>query len=141
MLQTKKRIIPVLVAILPVLLTAAFAATAVKTQNVNDSKASPPTAKAVLAVDNMTCGGCAGTIQSGLHAVDGVKEVRVALAQKRVTVIYDTRIITDTSRLAEAVTALGYPADLLQGPDGKEYPSRPGSSNQVTSGCICGCGP
>ncbi|MDY6824504.1 MAG: heavy metal-associated domain-containing protein [Thermodesulfobacteriota bacterium] len=98
--------------------------------------------KAVLAVDNMTCGGCVSTIKRGLHELNGVKEVRVDLSRDRVTVMYAPLLLPAPRRLSETVSALGYPATAVQEPEGEKSPplSRK-SGNQIRSACACGCGP
>ncbi len=46
-------------------------------------------AKAVLTVEGMTCDGCAGAVRRSVGQLDGVGQVDVDLAGKRVSVEYD----------------------------------------------------
>jgi len=57
-------------------------------------------------VENIKCGGCAGSIVSGLKALEGVVAVTVDVAQGRITVDGD-----DTLRpvVCEHLQKLGYP--------------------------------
>jgi copper chaperone len=69
-------------------------------------------ARAVLAVEGMSCSGCINTIKSGLSGVDGVGDVLVDVSSGRVEVNYDSSVVKDTGKIASAITATGYPATL-----------------------------
>lgn len=57
-------------------------------------------------VDGMTCGHCAGTVQTKVQGVDGVERATVDLAAKSVTV--ESSAIVDDEAIAAAVTEAGY---------------------------------
>lgn len=68
------------------------------------------TAKVVLGVSGMTCGGCEANIKKSLAGMDGVVSVDVDVAGGKAEVTCDTRLISDTGRIAEAISGSGYPA-------------------------------
>ena len=69
-------------------------------------------ARAVLAVQGMSCSGCINQIKSGLAGIEGIGDVLVDLSGGRVEVNYDSNTLKDTGRIASAITATGYPATL-----------------------------
>lgn len=60
-----------------------------------------------LAIGGMDCAGCARSVEQGLRAVPGVRDVRVLLQAERATVTLDPARVTN-QQLAEAVVAAGY---------------------------------
>lgn len=56
----------------------------------------------------MNCGKCAGRITTALKAQNGVTDVAVELAAKRVRVTFD-ETATSASTLTEALADAGYP--------------------------------
>lgn len=70
------------------------------------------TAKVVLSVDNMSCSGCIATIKGSLNGIEGIKDVIVDIANGKTDVYYDSRKVTDVSRIEGAITASGYPAKV-----------------------------
>lgn len=64
-------------------------------------------ASAHLAIDGMTCGGCAAKVRRTLEALPGVATATVDLAQHQATVGYDPATVSPAA-LAQAVEALGY---------------------------------
>ena len=71
-------------------------------------------ARAIIAVQGMTCSGCISQIKASLAELDGIGDVHVDLKNGKVTVTYDSAKLKDTGRIAEAITAAGYPAKLKQ---------------------------
>ena len=71
-------------------------------------------ARAVLAVQGMTCAGCISQIKSSLAEFEGIGDVSVDLANGRVAVTYDSQKLKDTERIAAAIIAAGYPASVKQ---------------------------
>jgi copper chaperone CopZ len=71
-------------------------------------------ARATIAVQGMTCSGCISQIKASLDDLDGIGDVHVDLKNGHVTVTYDSAKLRDTGRIAEAITAAGYPAKLKQ---------------------------
>ncbi len=67
-------------------------------------------AKVELPIDGMTCASCAGRIERGLNAVDGVS-ASVNFATERAAVAFDAEAVAP-ERLLEAVEAAGYRASL-----------------------------
>ena len=57
-------------------------------------------------VENIKCGGCVGSIVSGLKALDGVVAVQVDVEQGRVTVDGDDALQPE---VCELLKKLGYP--------------------------------
>ena len=63
--------------------------------------------KTVLYIDNIKCGGCAGTIKKELLQFHEVKNVSVNKEEETVDVEYETGISIDT--IKEKLLSLGYP--------------------------------
>jgi copper chaperone len=80
--------------------------------DVQTASVTPPeyTAKVILGVSGMTCGGCEATIKKSLAGMDGVTSIDVNVADGKAEVTCDTRLVDDAGRIAEAITASGYPA-------------------------------
>jgi copper chaperone len=57
-------------------------------------------------VENIKCGGCAGSIVSGLRALEGVSSVTVDVEQGRVSVAADDAL---RPAVSERLRQLGYP--------------------------------
>src|SRR5262245_23955758 len=77
-----------------------------------------------LAVDGMTCGGCARNVTAALQGVDGVDSVNVALEAKRASVRWKPGAAMDDQRLVRAVTQAGYDARLLADSHEEHAPGR-----------------
>ncbi len=67
-----------------------------------------------LAIQGMTCGHCAGTVQKALQGVAGVKAARVSLPEAKAWVEGDA----DPQALIRAVDEEGYRARLAAQGDG-----------------------
>jgi copper chaperone CopZ len=83
----------------------------------------PNLANAALAefkIDNLSCGSCVSNIQSALSKVSGVGDVEVNLTSNRGRVFYDPQKI-DSQKIAETITAAGYPASVRLELDPLEY--------------------
>ncbi|MEM8500806.1 MAG: heavy metal-associated domain-containing protein [Pseudomonadota bacterium] len=65
----------------------------------------------IFAVENMTCAACPITVRKAMSRVDGVQSVEVNFEAKTVTATYDPAL-TDTTSIAEASTAVGFPAQV-----------------------------
>jgi copper chaperone CopZ len=75
-----------------------------------EKKAAPKkVALASFKVDGMHCDGCADKVKNGLAAKDGIVEVTVSVADKRVTVKYDAEKL-DVGKVAKLISELGYKA-------------------------------
>lgn len=70
--------------------------------------------KLVLRVDNLSCSGCIYTIKSSLSGMKGIGEISVDLAAGTAEVYYSPTVLIDTNLVAEAISASGYPAKILE---------------------------
>ncbi|WP_305041253.1 cation transporter [Geoalkalibacter sp.] len=87
-------------------------------------------AVAELKVDNLTCGACVGRVRTAAGALDGVASVEVDVATGSSRVAFDpTRV--DGGRIAAAVTAAGYPAQLVNVLDRGEIQAREQAHNEL----------
>lgn len=78
------------------------------------SEASPASLKkAVIPVEGMTCGSCAGKVKTALMALDGVQAVNVDVAQGEAHVDYDEAKIT-IAAIVKAIADTGYKAGTPQ---------------------------
>lgn len=68
-------------------------------------------ATTTLSVDGMFCATCKVAVRTALSKLDGVKDARVDVANKSVTVEYDPNKVTP-QQLVDAVNRLGYQASL-----------------------------
>ncbi|MBK8267532.1 MAG: heavy metal translocating P-type ATPase [Planctomycetes bacterium] len=66
-----------------------------------------------LRIIGMTCGGCAGRVESALRGVAGVREAVVNLMGESATLLLDSA--GSKSALIEAVRGAGYDAEILSG--------------------------
>lgn len=71
-------------------------------------------AKVILKVDGMTCGGCVATIQSSLADFEGIVDIQVDVSAGTTVIEYDSRRIAEVDKLAQAITASGYPATVIR---------------------------
>lgn len=62
----------------------------------------------VVTAPEIVCGGCAGSIGKALGNVEGVRNVEVDVASKRVTVEHDAGVARE--RIVEALDRAGYSA-------------------------------
>ena len=69
---------------------------------------------ATLIVENMVCGGCMGKVERALAAIDGVRDARANLSQKRVAVTFAPRVAS-IQTLVDALQAAGFKAAELAG--------------------------
>lgn len=72
-----------------------------------------------LAVHGMTCDGCVAAVTAALQALPGVGHARVTFEPPRALVTYDPSRI-GPERLVAATAAVGYPADVMASPEGRE---------------------
>jgi len=70
--------------------------------------------KAVLRVDGMSCSGCIYTIKSSLSGYTGVHDVLVNISAGQAEVYYDRTQLKDVDRIADSITASGYPAKITE---------------------------
>ncbi len=69
----------------------------------------PEVKRTIIPVEGMACESCVGTIENLLKGIDGVKDARVSLKEKKARVQYLEGKVTP-ERLAEEITAQGFPA-------------------------------
>ena len=68
--------------------------------------------KAVLAVSNLSCGGCIDTIRKSVATLPGTGEVMVDLASATAEVLFDGNRVKDPQIIAQVITDGGYPARI-----------------------------
>lgn len=68
--------------------------------------------KLVLNVQGMSCSGCIATIKGAVSDIQGIKDTLVDIGSGKVEIYYDNKGLKDVSRVAEAITASGYPAGI-----------------------------
>jgi copper chaperone CopZ len=70
--------------------------------------------KVILRVDSMSCSGCIYTIKSSLAGFKGVRDILVNLPAGQAEIYYDNEQLKDVNRIADAITASGYPAQVTE---------------------------
>lgn len=75
------------------------------------NQAAPASASISFNVEGMSCASCSVAVRTALKKVDGVKNAKVSVSDKRATVDYDPRKATP-QQLVDAVNNLGYRASL-----------------------------
>jgi len=70
--------------------------------------------KAVLNVQGVTCSSCIQEIKAALAEIQGIEEILVDISRGATHVYYDSKILKEPARLAQAVTSRGYPAALVK---------------------------
>ena len=73
-------------------------------------KAAGPVQRAVFNVENLSCGACFSKIQAALSPVKGYSGMGANLFRKMVAVDFSAPLTPE--KIAETITALGYPATL-----------------------------
>jgi mercuric ion binding protein len=66
-----------------------------------------------MQVENMTCAACPIAVRTAVERVPGVKKVKVDLASKTATIVFDDAQATVDS-IAEASRLAGFPASVQQ---------------------------
>lgn len=67
----------------------------------------------VTFVTTIDCKNCVKKVEANLPFAEGIKDMKVTLADKTVWIKYDTRK-TDTDKLAAAINKLGYKAEIVK---------------------------
>jgi len=68
--------------------------------------------KIILSVKGMSCSGCISTIKSSLADFSGIRDIVVDIRSSRAEVYFDAGTLKDVSKISEAITAAGYPANV-----------------------------
>ena len=68
-------------------------------------------ARAVIAVEGMTCAACTIAVEGGLTQIEGVQHVSANVAGKSVAAVYDPDRVS-LQQLVEAINQTGYQARL-----------------------------
>ncbi|GIW42760.1 MAG: hypothetical protein KatS3mg077_0042 [Candidatus Binatia bacterium] len=76
-----------------------------------DARSEAAEASVTLQIEGMTCASCAVAVRTALRKLDGVREARVSVADKKAEVEYDPAKVSPAA-LVEAVNRLGYQARL-----------------------------
>jgi Cu+-exporting ATPase len=97
---------------LAILAAALLALAALPTHAAEPAPTSPAkekaaTAKAVIPVKGMHCGGCASHVNEAVQKLDGVKSVKTDLEKARTTVVYDPALLKP-EQIVAAIAATGY---------------------------------
>ncbi|MEN8135309.1 MAG: heavy metal-associated domain-containing protein [Thermodesulfobacteriota bacterium] len=92
-----------------------------------------------LQVSRLSCGSCLATIEGELRKFDGMLGMRADLSQGLVTVSH-TEVFAP-EKIAEVVTAAGYPAKLVEVADAGARVPAAGASGGYGCGSGRGCGP
>ncbi len=66
----------------------------------------------VTFVTTIDCKNCVKKVEANLPFTEGIKDMKITLADKTVWIKYDTRK-TDTEKLAAAINKLGYKAEIV----------------------------
>ncbi len=69
----------------------------------------PAVSSVTLTVEGMSCPSCSVAVRTALKKLEGVKEARVSVAEKKAEVDYDPAKVTP-EQIIEAVNKLGYKA-------------------------------
>ncbi len=109
-----------MVSLLIVLITPAFAA----------EKGEDPIKRTVLKVQKLTCGACLSRIKSALSPIKGFSAMRSNLRRKLVAV--EATAPLESKKIAETITSLGYPAQIVSVTDidkSETFTSQPNTAN------------
>lgn len=96
--------------------------------------------RAVLKVEAITCGSCEARIRKTLSAEPGITAVEVNLVDRIVTVDF-AKGVTDEKKIAERISKIGYPAQLLTLIAPSEPLKVPSASKGGCGGNCCGTQP
>lgn len=66
-----------------------------------------------VSIEGMTCNSCVKSIEGNISGVDGIKEIKVSLAEKIGRVHYDPKKLTGT-QIAEKIDDMGFDAKLIE---------------------------
>jgi copper chaperone CopZ len=75
------------------------------------AETSPAVSTVTLTVEGMTCASCSVAGRTALKRLDGVRDARVSVEEKRAVVDYEPAKVTP-QKMIDAVNALGYRASL-----------------------------
>ena len=70
--------------------------------------------KALFKVEGMSCSACVSTIQNSLAEFEGIADVQVDVAAGTTAILYDKARQPNADKMAAAITASGYPAQVLR---------------------------
>lgn len=85
--------------------------------------ASAATRTATIYVSDMTCAGCAISIEQALKNTEGVEDVRVSYERGEAVVKYDDRKVT-AAKLREVINGIGYKASAKPARKGRGAKSK-----------------
>jgi copper chaperone CopZ len=75
------------------------------------TQTSPTVSSVTLSVEGMTCASCSVAVRTALKRLDGVREARVSVEEKRAVVDYEAARVTP-QQMVDAVNRLGYRASI-----------------------------
>jgi copper chaperone CopZ len=91
-----------------------------KQAGTNDQKTVSPLninadlSKAVLNVKGLSCSSCIQNIKDALSNIEGLEEILLDISRGAAQIYYNSNTLKEPDRLAQAVTARGYPATLVK---------------------------
>ena len=112
-----------------------FMLTSISATHAGDKSKTAKTETAQIDIKGMTCEGCVNQVKTALEKVEGVKEVKVTLADNNATVVYDTKK-SDHKKLENAVNSTGFKATKVKA---VEKVKKSKTSDQEAH-LNCGCG-
>jgi copper chaperone CopZ len=77
------------------------------------TQTSPTVSSVTLTVEGMTCASCSVAVRTALKRLDGVRDARVSVEEKRAVVDYEPASVTP-QQMIDAVNRLGYRASLAR---------------------------
>jgi Cu+-exporting ATPase len=77
------------------------------------TQTSPAVSSVTLTVEGMTCASCSVAVRTALKRLDGVRDARVSVEEKRAVVDYEPARVTP-QQMIDAVNRLGYRASLAR---------------------------
>lgn len=75
------------------------------------TQTAPVVSSVTLTVEGMTCASCSVAVRTALKRLDGVRDARVSVEEKRAVVDYEPARVTP-QQMIDAVNRLGYRASL-----------------------------
>lgn len=77
------------------------------------TQTAPVVSSVALSVEGMTCASCSVAVRTALKRLDGVRDARVSVEEKRAVVDYEPARVTP-QQMIDAVNRLGYRASLAR---------------------------
>lgn len=114
--MSKKKIIPILILAVSVLILVSCNGNANKAQI--ETIAQDPS-QIEVSIEGMTCTGCEQTIQNNVSKIEGIQSIKASFMTGIATIEYLPGIV-DTLAIKEAITGSGYKVKKIGPPQHKE---------------------